>query len=299
MATISSINVQPIKPSSEAHNQRAHKMEHIHAHLSVNNVFWGTDTIRSRRQLIETYCKEKSGRKLQCNATPIREAVVNLNAKHKEQDLHHLAERLQSEFKIECFQWYIHRDEGRRLDDGNIQVNHHAHMVFDWQDKATGKVRRLSKLDMVKMQTVVAEALNMPRGKEGSKAVRLEAQAYKAEQRRKEAEAATALAQKKTGLVRDFGLKPEELNWVITLETNTEKLNSDNEQLEKDLERQLQKNRDWQKRIDERDNNNEKLRKKLAALKRKLAKLKQRLQELWQGVNLAKVKVKNKGIEMG
>lgn len=283
---ISSINVKPVKSGSEAHNQRGHEMAHVYPVLTKNNQTWQIDTIASRRRTIEDHCKKTSGRKLQKNATPIREAVVNLNPEHNIDDLKRLAGVLQDEFRIEVFQAYIHRDEGHLMDDGTIRINHHAHLVIDWQDKEKGKMRRLGKLEMVRLQTVVAETLGMERGKEGSQAVRLEAQAYKAAQAEKtavlqknEAEAATALAQK-TGLVADFGLNPGELNWHVGEYKKQQRLNADTEKLKQATEKLNAGNEKSSKRLAELSAGNKKLSRTFNKLVTTLEALKTKLKRL-------------------
>ena len=129
---------------------------------------------------IESYCKATSKRKLQKNATPIREAVVLIKPDHTMEDLVDLADKIKDEFGIECFQIHIHRDEGKSRDDLNL----HAHMVFRWQDMETGKTMRVNKLGMSQLQTLVANALGMERGKlkENSNRERLEPTEYKRQQ---------------------------------------------------------------------------------------------------------------------
>ena len=187
--TISSINVKPIKAGSESHNRRSHKMEHVHHELTRKNELYIQEAVYPRLIKIRKLCKEKSGRHMYSNATPIREAVVNLEARHNLQDLQKLSEALRKKFGVHCFQMYIHRDEGYTdRKTGEFKPNYHAHLIIDWQDKIKGTTKKINKLGMVEMQSLVADTLGMERGKEGSKAVRLEAQAYKATKRLQELE---------------------------------------------------------------------------------------------------------------
>lgn len=193
-----SINFKAVKANSKVHNERLSELDYVYSDLSQNNEVWKSDEIHSRQQHIEQLCKELSGRKMQKNATPIREAVVNLNANHSMADLKELAKQLKEQKGVECFQIFIHRDEGKSRQD----LNYHAHMVFDWQDKMTGKMKRLNKLDMSQIQTIVAESLHMERGelKENSNRQRLEPVEFKRVQeevRLKELQAQVALEQKK------------------------------------------------------------------------------------------------------
>ena len=71
-----SINFKQAKDDSEIHNFRRKSFDYIRKDLTNQNEYWTIDTIVNRQEKIERYCKEKSGRKLQKNAFPIREAVV-------------------------------------------------------------------------------------------------------------------------------------------------------------------------------------------------------------------------------
>ena len=156
----SSIHFQGVAPTSELHNTREVKLDYNYPELEKHNESWIGDSIKDRRKQIEDHCKEVSGRKLQKNAMPIREAVVNLNSHHTMDDLKNLAKELKEEKGMDCFQIHIHRDEGKSKED----LNYHAHMVFDWQNKETGTMLRHGKLDMSQTQTLVANSLQMERG---------------------------------------------------------------------------------------------------------------------------------------
>lgn len=195
----SSINIKPIKGNSNSHNLRTgKKLDYVHSDLTPNNEYWTAAEYQSPTQykkIQADLCLALSGRKLQRNATPLREAVVNLNSTHSLADVQKLASALEQQFKIKPLQIAIHKDEGKSPDE----LNYHAHIVFDWQNKQTGKMLRLNKFKMTQMQTLAAESLGMERGKEGSKAIRLESQAYKASQEvKKLTKDVEQLAQKKS-----------------------------------------------------------------------------------------------------
>lgn len=124
---------------------------------------------------------------MQAKSTPIREAVVNLSPHHTMKDLKKLSKLLEEDYGIKAFQIHIYRDEGKSRDD----LNHHAHILFDWQDKETGKTFKLYKNHMSEIQTLTAAALRMQRGelKENSNRERLEAVEYKRQQEQKRLEA--------------------------------------------------------------------------------------------------------------
>ncbi len=180
----SSIHFKAIKSTSEAHNTRVQELDYVHSALSGTNRHWTAQDVLSRRKEIERHCKKVSNRKLQKNAEPIREAVVNLNQYHEIEDLQKLADKLREEFQIDCFQIHIHRDEGLERDGEIERINYHAHMIFDWQNKDTGKTIKLNRLQLSQIQSLVAETLDMKRGelKENSNTTRLEAVEYKVEQ---------------------------------------------------------------------------------------------------------------------
>ncbi len=174
-----SINFKPVKSDSEIHNFRRKIFSYIRKDLVKNNEYWSEEKISSRLQKIENYCKEKSGRKLQKNAIPIREAVVVIKENTTMMELQNLAEKLKIELGIEVFQIAIHKDEGHYdQDTGEWKANYHAHMVVDFQDKTTGKTLKHKSFHYSKMQDLAAECLRMERGIPGSKK-RLEAIEFK------------------------------------------------------------------------------------------------------------------------
>jgi len=178
-----SINFKAVKSDSETHNFRKKTFDYIRKDLTQKNEYWMEQKIADRIQQIEAYCKEKSGRKLQKNAMPVREAVVVIKENTTMLELQNLAKRLEEELKIRVFQIAIHKDEGHT--DNNTKEwkpNYHAHLVADWQDLETGKTLKHQSYHYSKMQDLTAECLNMERGISGSKG-RLEAIEYKIQQK--------------------------------------------------------------------------------------------------------------------
>lgn len=181
-----SINFKCIKEDSEVHNFRKKSYDYIRKDLTKNNEYWLGEKIAIRRNKIEQYCKEKSGRKLQKNAMPIREAVVVIKEKTTMLDLQNLVKRLENELKIRVFQIAIHKDEGHfDKESKEWKPNYHAHLVADWQDIETGKTLKHKSLDYVKMQDITAEVLGMERGSSGGKN-RLEALEFKISKKEEE-----------------------------------------------------------------------------------------------------------------
>ena len=174
-----SINFKAAKSDSEIHNFRKKSFDYIRKDLTHKNEYWMEQKIADRVQKIESYCKEKSGRKLQKNAIPIREAVVVIKENTTMQDLQNLSKKLEEELKIQIFQIAIHKDEGHYdKDTKEWKPNYHAHLVADWQDLQTGKTLKHQSFHYSKMQDLAAECLGMERGISGS-LTRLEAVEFK------------------------------------------------------------------------------------------------------------------------
>ena len=174
-----SINFKAAKSDSEIHNFRKKSFDYIRKDLTHKNEYWMEQKIADQIQKIESYCKEKSGRKLQKNAMPIREAVVVIKENTTMQDLHNLSKRLEEELKIRIFQIAIHKDEGHfDKETKEWKPNYHAHLVADWQDLETGKTLKHQSFHYSKMQDLAAECLEMERGISGS-LTRLEAVEFK------------------------------------------------------------------------------------------------------------------------
>ncbi|MDW9380161.1 hypothetical protein [Chryseobacterium sp. JV558] len=186
IAVKTSINFKAVKTGSEAHNLRRKTFDYIKKDLTGKNEYWVENKILDRLKSIEAYCKEKSGRKLQKNALPIREAVVVIKENTTIQDLHKLSKRLEEELRIRIFQIAIHKDEGHYdKDSKEWKPNYHAHLVADWQDLETGKTLKHQSFHYSKMQDITAECLEMDRGVSGSK-VRLEAIEFKIQKKEEE-----------------------------------------------------------------------------------------------------------------
>ena len=180
----SSIHFRAVKPTSEAHNLRQVDLDYNYPDLKENNISWVSESIDDRITKIKRHCKMVSGRKLQKNAQPVKEAVVNIKPETTIEDLKHLGESLKDRFGMECFQIHIHRDEGHVSDSGEIVINQHAHMLFDWQNKTKGTTLKLNRLHLSQIQTLVSESLQMERGelRVNSNRERLEPIEYKREQ---------------------------------------------------------------------------------------------------------------------
>lgn len=182
-----SINFKAAKSDSEVHNFRKKSFDYIRKDLTPKNEYWMEQKIADRLQKIEDYCKEKSGRKLQKNAMPIREAAVVIKEDTTMLELHNLSKRLEEELKIRIFQIAVHKDEGHYDKDTNEwKPNFHAHLVADWQDLETGKTLKHQSFHYSRMQDITAECLEMERGISNTGIQRLEAVEFKIRKKEEE-----------------------------------------------------------------------------------------------------------------
>lgn len=166
--TKTSIHYSPVKASSEKHNKREQKLDYVRDDLSHLNESFEVDTIQNRLNALKSLVKEKTGRKMQAKATPIREAVVVIKPNTSMDELKKLAKAFNQEFGIDTFQIHIHKDEGHWRND-EWKGNYHAHLVSDFVNHETGKSIKLTREQMSQMQTITAEVLGMERGVSSSK----------------------------------------------------------------------------------------------------------------------------------
>jgi len=166
----SSINIQPVKGNSEAHNLRKTKLDYVFSSKTHLNQSIVMDEIGPTRQRLEELYKEKTGQKMQKKATPIREGVVIVGKKNNMKDLVKMSGRIEEELGIKTMQIHLHEDEGHQdRDSGEFKQNRHAHIVFNWINEETGKSVKLNKQHMAQMQTIVAESLGLQRGQSSDK----------------------------------------------------------------------------------------------------------------------------------
>lgn len=167
----SSIHIKPVKSTSESHNLREEIPYYVNQELMHKNSNYGFDLkLSDLRAEQEKLYFEKVGQKMQKKTTPIREGVFLFEERHTDQDILKMVKGIQKRFGIKPVQLSIHRDEGHyEKHTGQWIPNYHAHVVFDWQNKETGKTFKLSREDMRELQTYVAIGLDMERGQKTSK----------------------------------------------------------------------------------------------------------------------------------
>ena len=144
-------------------------------------------TLQQHYDNIKVMVKEKTGRAMQekeveytdkrgikrvrRGSSPIRESVVNIKPDTTMDDLLKYTNRVHEKWGVRAIQIHIHRDEGHYDnpdDPATWKFNLHAHIIWDWMDHSTGKSFKLDDKDMEKLQDMVAETLEMERGKRKS-----------------------------------------------------------------------------------------------------------------------------------
>lgn len=144
-------------------------------------------TLKDHLESIRIMVKEKTGRAMQENdvkytdkngkehtrkgCSPIRESVVNIKEDTNLDSLLEYARMVETRWGIKAIQIHLHKDEGHYEDPDAKTIwkpNYHAHVIWDWMDHETGKSFKLNADDMSVMQDMVAEALDMERGRKKS-----------------------------------------------------------------------------------------------------------------------------------
>ncbi len=185
---------------SERHNRRDEeyiksldpRKLYVRLDLSKNNSSYvapGMEgvTLEQHRTAIRVMVKEKTGRAMQENdvkytdkngkehtrkgCSPIRESVVNIKEDTTLDNVLEYARMVETTWGIKAIQIFLHKDEGHyenSADKKTWKPNYHAHIIWDWMDWETGKSFKLNADDMSMMQDMVAEALDMERGRKKS-----------------------------------------------------------------------------------------------------------------------------------
>ena len=137
-------------------------------------------------------------KKMPKNSEPIREGVAVITDATSMAQMKSLADQIEQRWGIKTKAIYAHLDEGHEhlvtekdhqqwkytaCPEGSTIFlwNYHAHYIFDWTDHETGQCINLNRHDMSELQDMLANALNMERGKKSDKKWR-DAHSFKAEQ---------------------------------------------------------------------------------------------------------------------
>jgi len=243
MATIAKAS-EHIKPCNIAQCERHNRRDedyiksldpariYVRLELTRNNEIYiapGMEgvTLQQHYDYLKALVKEKTGRAMQekdveykdkngktrvrKGSSPIREGVVNIKPDTKMDDLLNYVNRVHERWGIRAIQIHMHRDEGHYEnpeDKSTWQPNLHAHIIWDWIDHQTGKSFKLKAEDMSQIQDMVAETLEMERGKrkEETGAEHLERNDFiLANQRKQSAELDNEIAEKRDRLDAENG----------------------------------------------------------------------------------------------
>jgi uncharacterized coiled-coil protein SlyX len=178
---ISSINIQTATAHSFKHNDRTDTPSYLVDSPSLNECNLGHEEaqniLNNYVKEAEKYRKDNGLRAMKKDTIKSVEAVVNLNASHTLKDVEKLAKTIEKEFGFRAVQIAVHRDEGK--DTKN--KNYHAHIVMCILTPEGKTIQRtLGRDGLKKLQDITAKELWMVRGKEGSKAERLDHKQYRA-----------------------------------------------------------------------------------------------------------------------
>lgn len=187
---------------------------------TVNNKYGTYEKIdfdKIKKVLQDNYQKS-TGQKPQPKTQYFKEAVINTDKHITKDHFDRLNTTLKDKFGIKLCDVAHHKDEGYINDNGEPEINYHAHLVFINADLKTGKTIRWDKTKLRELQTVVADCLDMERGQDKriSKTKRLEHSEYKKHIIKvKELEKQISeLSQELTGTQKVLALKKQELEKV-------------------------------------------------------------------------------------
>lgn len=121
-----SINIQPIKESSEQHDKSEKEVDYIRPELSYLNESWEVDSIANRLATIKDNYNKNTSQNMQQKTTPISKDVVVIQKGSTMQQLQEFTRKVEERFGIKDIQ--IHKDEEYKNQD--IEALN-AHIVFD------------------------------------------------------------------------------------------------------------------------------------------------------------------------
>ena len=181
---LTSIHFEPCKVNfSQAHNLRKVELSYVNkkmSHLNTSLYAKGDEpSIRDlalREQQCRALYQEKVGQKAQAKSVFLREGVIVLDDKVTDQDIAKLMRAIAELTGWTPLQVHVHRDEGHykyltaeQREETEFVQNLHAHVIFDCQDKKSGKVIRVDKEQLSAIQDLTAECLHMERGVKSGK----------------------------------------------------------------------------------------------------------------------------------
>jgi hypothetical protein len=239
----SSINIANIKTEAYEHNHRnytpkyaidtADKNEYI---SFLNDKYLKTETnkfgtykkidFKAIEELYRVKHKETTGRTPQASIKWFKEAVINTDEHITKEHLINLKNKLKKEFGISVIDIAHHKDEGH-IDDGVKKINYHAHLIFV-NANDSGITKKWNKSELSRLQTVVAETLEMERGILGGKNRRLEHKDYKEQQKIKTKAVNKAVENIEEQHIEDMRIIKIMRNEIIELKTKNKELTKTN-----------------------------------------------------------------------
>lgn len=189
----SSINIQNMKIEAYEHNHRAYTPSYAidsadkneYVNLTNDKLFVKKNNKLGEykkidfdkiKKILEDTHKKTTGRTAQKSTQWFKEAVINTNEKTTIEQLKKLSSVLEKQFNIIPLDIAHHKDEGY-IESDKKHINYHCHLIFINANKQ-GITKKWDRAELKKLQDVVAEVLEMPRGVPG-KNVRMEHQQYK------------------------------------------------------------------------------------------------------------------------
>lgn len=164
----SSIHIEAGKLGYCFHNDRSKP--------TANSIFTGekNEVDRPAIEAVEVYRQElqkrtaayteRTGRKLHKKTITHLSAVVNLDDRHRLEDVKRIADYLEQTLGTKVFQIAVHKDEGH-IENGEPRINYHAHIeMLGLDDQGQSVRRKLTKRYLIDLQSQVAEILQMQRG---------------------------------------------------------------------------------------------------------------------------------------
>lgn len=201
-----SIHIEPIKLSADVHNRRLKALDYVRKDLTKKNEHWeanGYQGVAVELAKIKASYKKAKGKSMHKRATPIREGVAVIDDTTTLSDLRQFCQLCQDKWGIKALSITTHKDEGHTDEEGKWRPNLHAHIIWRWCDE-DGVTRKLGRADMAEMQTLLAECLQMERGK-SSDIKHLNAVQYKTAQEEIRASEALEQTMEHWEALRDVG----------------------------------------------------------------------------------------------
>ncbi|SMO46577.1 hypothetical protein SAMN06265379_101940 [Saccharicrinis carchari] len=143
------MHIQPICAETELH-LTTHYNSCVNGLHRQNRVLV-KEEIASTKLKLSLLAKQKTGRSMQKHAAPVREATLVYNSNLRMKHISSLCDLLKNRFGIRMVQIHLHKHHC----DNTLIIINHAHIIFNWMDKETGKSIKLHKWDMAELQEMV------------------------------------------------------------------------------------------------------------------------------------------------